>query len=97
MTLLPSARGFATSTRFKTAFLPAVSSSLRQSSVPEEQPSWIELPRPFPERKSTDEPQAELVLGRSAMVGALGFLVGEVLTGESVVEQCADFFTNLVI
>ena len=48
------------------------------------------------ERKSNEQIEAELLLGRVAMVGALGFLVGEVLTGESVVEQCADAFTNLV-
>jgi hypothetical protein len=95
MTLLPSARGFVTRTRSKTAFLPAVS-SLRQSSIPEEQPSWIELPRLVSVRKTTDEAQAELMLGRVSMIGALGFIVGEILTGESIVEQCADVFTNLV-
>jgi hypothetical protein len=95
MTLLPSARCFVTSAPSKTAFRPSVS-SLRQSSIPEEQPSWIELPRIVSVRKSTDEAQAELVLGRLAMVGALGFLAGELLTGESVVEQCADFLSKLV-
>ena len=94
MALLPGALGFVTSTRPRTAFLPKV--SLYQSSVPEEQPSWIELPRRFLEGQSNQHDDAELLLGRMAMVGALGFLVGEILTGESVIEQCVDVLDNLI-
>lgn len=94
MELLPLTRGFVTSARPRTAFLPQL--SLYQSLLPEEQPSWIELPRPFLERQSNQHGDAELLLGRLAMVGALGFLVGEIVTGETVVEQCADALANLI-
>lgn len=69
-------------------------------------PSWIDLPgkkEPRPLLSGTEpvpgpeEPRAatqldglELTVGRIAIFGATGILVKELLTGESILDQCGD-------
>jgi len=43
-----------------------------------------------------DLEDAELIVGRIAMVGAVGLLVREVFTGESFLEQISETFGTLM-
>lgn len=56
-------------------------------------PEWAQRPlrrRSTRNAASATLDQAELVIGRIAMLGALILLVQEVCTGESILEQCGD-------
>lgn len=46
-------------------------------------------------QRSRDLDRIELVVGRVAMVGATIFLVKEFFTGESILEQVTEIFTNV--
>ena len=63
----------------------------------EEHPSIFELPKSVISKQVEDVQLLEDVAGRVAMVGALGLLVGEAVTGESVAEQFAHAFHSFVI
>ena len=67
-------------------------SQFRQDELP-----WFELPAPRKPKSSFTEslPSVETVVGRVAMIGALGFIFGELTTGESVSEQIACAITRL--
>lgn len=103
VSLLPSAFGFASSSSStrRPSFLPSTASTttrLQQSSIPQEhgEPLWFELPKPYPSKKREQCAQViEDVVGRVAMVGALGLMAGEIFTGESVAQQVSDAFSNL--
>jgi hypothetical protein len=66
-------------------------SSLLQVAKPgREEISWLELPTPRKQRNSfldNNLPSVETVVGRVAMIGAIGLLVTEITTGESFMEQ----------
>mmetsp|Transcript_39184 Transcript_39184/g.117807 ORF Transcript_39184/g.117807 Transcript_39184/m.117807 type:complete len:131 (-) Transcript_39184:268-660(-) len=54
--------------------------------------SWVDLPK---SAESSDEdvlPSAEIIIGRIAMVGALGLFANEVISGKSVMEQFIDLY-----
>jgi len=97
--LVPSSLGFTTSslTRRPTAFVPPTNTRLHQSSIPEEQPSWFELPSSSTKNDSMGvQAVVEDVAGRIAMMTAVGLIVGEVATGESVAEQFADALSSML-
>jgi hypothetical protein len=71
------------------------STALPATSLPEQRSSsWLELPKKEVEFEPLE--QGELWTGRIAMVGALGFIVQEVFTGESIAEQCTEAFQSLL-
>lgn len=70
-------------------------SSLPVSSVPGEQtesvvPTWTDLPSKETDTLQKDLDEAEIGIGRIAMVGAIGILARELMTGESILEQFID-------
>jgi hypothetical protein len=77
----------------------ALSSSSLQAAEPgREEISWFELPTPRKQRSSFVDhnlPSVETVVGRVAMIGAMGLLFTEFTTGESILEQFALAVTRL--
>jgi hypothetical protein len=72
---------------------------LRQSAEPFEDKrkavSWVDLPRPLQDdRIAAALPSAEQWVGRLAMVGAVGLIVGEITTGHSFSEQFIDLLSQ---
>ncbi|GKY93968.1 hypothetical protein MPSEU_000363700 [Mayamaea pseudoterrestris] len=62
------------------------------SSASSNLPSWMDLPSKK-EREILTVAQldgAELLIGRIAMVGAVGIIVNEIFTGASILDQCQD-------
>jgi hypothetical protein len=72
---------------------------LRQSAEPFEDKrkavSWVHLPRPIQDNRiAAALPSAEEWVGRLAMLGAVGLIVGEITTGHSFSEQFIDLISN---
>jgi hypothetical protein len=63
------------------------SAPLRVSRIDEskQQPKWIDLPRARGDLSQL--PNVEIKIGRVAMVGFLGLLAGEIISGESFGQQ----------
>lgn len=79
------------------AFVPSqgrsfVGSSLRVAQPQQDELSWFELPTPRRQKSTLSEnlPSVETVVGRIAMIGAVGFMFGELMTGHSVSEQVVE-------
>lgn len=59
-------------------------------------PEWVNLPNRVSRKAVTSTLfTTEIQIGRLAMVGALGLIVKEFVTGESVLEQISDIATTL--
>ena len=71
---------------------PSFCSSLRVAQPQQDELSWFELPTPRRQKSALSEnlPSVETVVGRIAMIGAVGFMFGELMTGHSVSEQVVE-------
>jgi hypothetical protein len=68
-----------------------VSLSDMDEKQPKALPSWVNLPnRETRQAVKTQLFETEISVGRVAMVGAVGLILQELVTGESVLEQLSD-------
>jgi phosphate/sulfate permease len=100
--LTSSLAAFSSHTSSRLAFTGRLNQSSRSIDAPTqvtERPSWMDLPKSVQKDSRFVEqslPTAEIIVGRVAMVGAMGLLVGELTTGESVIEQFQDLVQMVV-
>lgn len=98
-TLLSSVDAFAISPRT----LRTSTTAVYQSSVPQDKsprgrlPSWVDLPNRASDNLKSNLYQTELSVGRVAMVSAIGLLIKEVVTGESILEQVSDVIASFTV